>query len=569
MDGWSFGPSSIAAFIVFIGILIFVHELGHFVAAKYFNIKVLKFSLGFGPPLIAFKRGETQYQIAAVPLGGYVKMVGDSPVDDIAPEDRPRAFTTAPIYRRVIIALAGPVFNLVFPVMCYFAYNVLGPEVTAPVVGEIEVGLPAEKGGLKNGDRVLSVNGHRTWSFEVMADLISNRPGQDVTLEVLRDGKPVELHVVPKPFPEEDALGAPRVRGLIGVRPTQQGTRVGVDDPQRNAAGFETGDLVLSIAGQPVTKLIELERAVRANAGKTVEIVVLRSEAKAAGDLLFADDNHSLTLSAAVPEQAARTEGDASPLAALGIAPSDTFIRGLVPGGAADRAGFRPGDRIVEVDGKPISLFWMFVKEMERAQKEPVSVVVRRDGHAMKLSLASDEIIRKHEVTGKERPYYDLGIGMGSLPRDPATWHWDSSVGKQLEKAQLTLGEAITDAVQRTGEVILLTARVLFKLFSREISVDTVGGPIMIFQVAAAAASIGLSAYLQMLAMISVNLGLLNLLPIPIFDGGHLLFCAVEAVKRKPLSLRARETASIIGLVLLIALIILALRNDISRLGVF
>jgi regulator of sigma E protease len=562
MDGgWSFGPSAIAAFIVFIGILIFVHELGHFLAAKYFNIKVLKFSLGFGPPLVAFRKGETQYQIAAIPLGGFVKMVGDSPVDEVSPEDQPRAFTTAPIYQRVVIALAGPVFNLIFPVLCFFAYNLLGPTVTAPIVGQIEIGKPAERAGLKHGDRILSINGQRTWSFERIKDLISSRAGQDLAIVVLRDGQELELHVVPTAVKSEDLFGSPETSGRIGVTPAQEGTRVGVDDPSKNKGGFETGDLILTVGDKPVARIDELDRAIRANAGRTAEMSVARPQPLAAGDLFLADGSEPKTLSVPIPEGATGID-------ALGLAPSDTFLRGIRKGGAADRAGLRPNDRIVKIDGRPIALFWTFLSEIERAGKEPVKLTVRRGGEDIDLTLVSDETVRKHEVTGKERPYYDPGIGLGAMP-SVETIHWSSSIPDELEKANLTIGEAFTFALHETAAVIGMTALAIYKLFAHEISADTIGGPLMLFQVAARAAQLGVFEYLKMLAMISVNLGLFNLLPIPIFDGGHLLFCAVEAVKRRPLSLRAREAASIVGLVLLIALIILALRNDLLRLGLF
>lgn len=563
MDGgWSFGPAAIAAFIVFIGILIFVHELGHFLAAKYFDIKILKFSLGFGPPLISFKRGETQYQIAAIPLGGFVKMVGDSPLDEIAPEDRARAFTTAPIHRRAIIALAGPLFNLTFPILCFFAYNLLGPTVIAPVVGQIEIGTPAERSGLKNGDRMLSVNGHRTWSFKRMAELISSHAGEDLTLRVQRDGKELELHVTPTQVVNEDEFGSPEKSGRIGVSPYHIGTRIGVDDAKRNAGGFETGDRILSVGGKPVVHADEVDRAIREHRGKTVPFVVARPEPLSIGDAMFADAESPRTLQVRVP-------AEASDISALGLALSDTFLRAVRPGGAADRAGLRPGDRIVAVDGTAISLFWSFLAQHHQAQKRPLALTVRRQGKELAVTLKSDEKVLKHEVTGLDRPYYDHGLGLGSPPQHNETLHWSSSVREETEKVQLSLGEALTLSFRETAGIIGLTTLGLYKLFSRQISIDTVGGPIMLFQVAAQAAELGVFAYLHMLAVISVNLGLINLLPVPVFDGGHLLFCAVEAIKRKPLSLRAREAASIIGLVLLLALIVLAFRNDILRLGIF
>lgn len=561
MGGVSFGPSAVAAFIVFIGILIFVHELGHFLAAKYFNIKVLKFSLGFGPPLVSFRRGETQYQIAAVPFGGYVKMVGDAPGEEIDPADRARSFTSAPIRQRAIIALAGPAFNLVFPILCFFAYYLLGPEVIAPVVGRIEIGTPAQD-TLKRGDRILAVDGSRTFSFNRLKELVSTRPGDELTLRVLRDGQELDVKVTPMSVTKDDVFGSPEQQGVLGVTPDRAGSRIGVDDPRLNRGGFLTGDRLLSIAGKPVERAEDVEAAIKENAGKTVEVSVARPSPLAAGDLLLADAESPVKLSVPIP-------ADANGVAALGLMSSDPFVRGVVPGGAADRAGLRPGDRIVSVDGREISLFWSFASMMTLAQKKPVELSVKRNGELMTVTLVNDAVTRKHEVTGKDREFYDSGIGIGPYPRTLESQHWLTSAPEEIEVVELSIAEAFVASVRQTGGVIGMVGLGLYKLFAREISVDTVGGPLMLFQVAAQAAELGLFAYLHMLAWISVNLGLVNLLPIPIFDGGHLLFCAIEGVRKKPLSLRAREMASIVGLVLLLALIVLAMRNDIARLDLF
>lgn len=560
MDGsWTLSPSAIASFIVFIGTLIFVHELGHFLAARYFDIKVVKFSLGFGPPLIAFKRGEIQYQIAAIPLGGFVKMVGDNPMDEIAPEDRSRAFTTAPIYKRVVIALAGPAFNLLFPVICFFAHNLLGPTVTSPIVGSVEVGRPAERAGLRSGDRILSINGERAWKFERIRDLVSSHAGEKLDIELLREGKKLDLTVTPAAEQGEDLFGSRETTGRIGITPAQMGTRVGVDGGAGSA--FVTGDQILEIGDRPVQRLDELERAVREMAGRTVRVVVARPEPLTAGDLLFADASQPVTLTVAIPP-------GATGLDSLGLAPSDMFLRAIRPGGAADRAGLRPGDRIVRVDGRPVTLFWSFLPQVVNGGKQAVDLVVRRNGVEVPVTLVSDEVKRKHEVTGKERKYYDPGLGVGS-PATEDTLHWSSIIASPTEVAHLSIAEAFSQSVHETLDVIGVTAMFLLKLFSGGVSPDNVGGTFMLYQVASTAAQLGIFAYLKMLAMVSVNLGLFNLLPIPVLDGGHLMFCAVEAIKRRPVSLRVREAASIIGIVLLLALMVLALKNDILRAGIF
>lgn len=568
---WSVGPATVAAFIAFIGILIFVHELGHFLAAKFFDIKVVKFSLGFGPQLVAFRWGETVYQIALVPLGGFVKMVGDNPSDAVDPDDMDRSFTAAPVYQRALVALAGPAFNLFFPIVCFFAYNVLGPSVVSPLVGQIELNQPADKAGLRSGDRIISVDGYRTYSFGRITELISARPNEIVPIEVDRDGERLQLRVTPSETVATDLFGKPKQRGIIGVSWNRPGTRVGVAFPAQNHAGFLTGDRIVRVAGRPVSAFSDVDRAFRTFAGTQVEIRVARPQPKVAGGLLFADHEVPVDLSVSIPQ-------GATGAAALGLAPSEGFIRRIVPGGPADRAGLAPGDQIIEVSGRRIRLFWSFLLEARKSGGDPVSLTVRRAGARVPLTLMASKVTCTNEVTKKPVEIWDLGLGIGMTDQADCSEvnrkqqlyaQWDSVVPPSTEEARLTLSEALESALRETGNVIGLVATAIFKLFSTEVPIDNVAGPLRLFKLAAQAAEVGVFAYLRMLALISVNLGLINLLPIPIFDGGHLLFCLVEAVKRRPLSLRAREYATLVGLVILAALVLLALRNDLQELGIF
>ncbi len=573
---WSFGPTSVAAFIAFLGILIFVHELGHFLAAKYFDIKVVKFSIGFGPPILAFRRGETTYQIALVPLGGFVKMVGYNPGDEIAPEDELRSFGRAPLYQRAIIAFAGPLFNLGFPVICFFAYNLLGPMVLSPVVGQVELGQPAQAAGFETGDRIVEIEGQRTWSFDGIQRLISARPGLATQVVVERDGKPVALEVTPRSVPSRNALGTRYDRGMIGVSPRRAGTSIGVAFPDKNTGGFKTGDRILSVGGQPAANGDEAERLLRAQGGEQVRVMVARPVPKSAGDLIYATAAQAVALEVRVPAGFKKMED-------LGLASSDAFIRSLIPGGAAERAGLREGDQVLAVGGKPIRLFYSLLTEARVAKDQPFSVEVRRGGQVLRFSVVNDASRCIQQASKNPDVYYDAGFGRGPLPKD--AWcqamaepsferraqllsYWPSGAPPEVEKARLGLGESLVTSVRQTVDVIASVGLAIVKLMTRDISLDHVGGPIQIFKLAAQAAELGVFRYLELLAAISVNLGLINLLPIPVFDGGHLMFCGIEAIKRKPISLRTRNAASILGLVLVLALLALALRNDILSLGV-
>lgn len=558
--GLSLQPTAIAAFILLVGILIFVHELGHFLAAKYFNIKVLKFSLGIGPPIFRFTKGETTYQIALLPLGGYVKMLGDTPMDEIAPEDRNRAFTTVPVYQRAIVAFAGPLFNLVFPILCFFAYFVLGPTVDAPVVGQVEIGTPAERAGFKSGDRILEIQGSRVWDFDQISDFVGNRAGEPTAVKVQRGDDEVELEVTPKEVVMRDLFGGLGPRGMIGVSSIQLSTHVGVDSPRARALGFETGDRILKIGETKVDYLSDVERVLREKAGQTVPMLLARSERYAAGEVLLLRRTSPVRIEVEIP---ADTDG----ITALGLAPADAFVRSLEPEGPAALAGIRPGDRLVSVAGERTSFFYSFVAALERTGKDPVEVGIARDGVHQTFTLHKVPRERMNPVTGLEEPYYDSGFGLGSLPRSSHTLSWISGGRSIREVAHLSLSEAAWMSVVQTGKVIGGTMLALYKLFTGDISVKTVGGPILLFQVAAQAADLGIFAYLEHLALISVNLGIINLLPVPVLDGGHLMFCLIEAIKRRPVSLRVRELATIVGLVLLAMLIVLVFSNDISRIA--
>ncbi|MBX2811006.1 MAG: site-2 protease family protein [Myxococcales bacterium] len=566
-------PFIVAAVIVFVGVLIFVHEMGHFLAAKAFGIEVTKFSLGFGPPLLSFTWGETTYQVALVPLGGYVRMRGEHYDEgELSRADAKRAFNTAPVHQRAIIALAGPLANLLFPVVCFFAYNLLEPEVIPAVIGQVEAGEPADKAGLRPGDRILSVDGQRTWSFERLVQLISHRPNDALSLKIRRDQEILDVEVTPKAVVGEDLFGQRIERGMISVSNVFDGARVGVIDEARLSPSgeFQTGDTILSIADQPIRRADDLLPAFTSHLGKRVTVQVGRPNPALAGALISAERSELVTLYVLVPQ-------NLSSLSDLGLSVGSTFVRELAEGGAAERAGFLPGDRILEVNGRLIQHFWRLQTILKEAEAEPVSVTIQRSGQMLSLTLRQTPVTCVHMVTRKLRTVYDPGFGRGGVPEDGLDCedlyrpfvHWGQSISPKPEPAELSIEEAFMDSLRLTGQVMGLITTSLIKLITREVSADTVGGPLQFMNVAAQAAEAGMLAYLRWLAFISINLGVFNLLPVPILDGGHLLLCLIEAVKRKPLSIQTRERAAMVGLALLAMLLILALRNDLRSLEIF
>ncbi len=567
-------PQIVPAVLAFVGLLIFVHELGHFLFAKLFDIKVERFSLGFGPPLVRFVKGETTYQIAIVPLGGYVKMVGQDPHEDISPEDLDRAFSSAPVYQRGIVALAGPAFNIIFPVICFFAYNLLEPLQQAALVGTAEVGRPAQVAGFMPGDQIVQIGEDRVWSFERMSTLIRARPGMPTKVEVLRDEERVTLQVTPAAVHGRDQFGARVEFGQIGITALMPAARIGVFDVMKSPGDFKTGDRIAKIDGQELKVAYELDRQLRKLAGKTVEVISVRSQDLRAGALLGGRAEAEIIQLVNIPEG---TQG----MGDLGWAPSGPFIRDVVPGGAADRAGLQSGDQIVEVEGREIRLFWSFLQAVETSEGEPVQLIVVRDGQPHKLTLTPSKVSCIHDMTEEPMTVYDHGLGVGWMQQEElkcgavvargmsthASWY--AYAPSEPIAVRLSIGEAFLLSLDQTWDVTNKVAAMLYKFVTGGVPLDNLGGPITFFRVAAMAAEQGVMVYLQLLAVLSINLALFNLLPIPILDGGHLLFCLIEAVKRKPVSLRVREQSMMVGMVLLLALFVLAMANDLAKLGLF
>ena len=549
----------VASIVVLLGGLIFVHELGHFLVAKLLRVKVVRFSIGFGPRLFGFTRGETEYRIAALPLGGYVKMAGDDPTEEVAPEDVGRGFLEQAPWKRLVIALAGPVANLVFPgvifISLFLAQN--GNPVPAPVVGTVTPGSPAEQAGLRPGDRILSVAPPGGTAVPVryhgdVRELVSPHPGEALTLRVERDGKELPpLTLVPAPIEDTSPVETTR-RGVIGIGFMY--TAAVVAPPAPGAAGpLEAFDVVTQAAGKPIRHMADLDRALADAACRPLDLQVLREKPLPMPGAVLAD--FEPVKLAAVPTCDAAGKRT--------ILPADeevsTFVASVVPGSPAEKAGLRRGDALVSVNGKRVRTF----REVNTVGREflagkPVELALL-DGRTVSILPATEGYVDELTKEKKER----VVIGFGPDRRNPVD-------PKQLLVPEVNLvrplGEIMSLATNQLTAVVRLMVLGIGRIFTGDISFKTVGGPIMLFQIASEAAEEGLGEFLFQMALISVNLGLMNLLPIPVLDGGHITQALVESITRRPLSLRAREVANVIGLVLLVTLMIFVFKNDIVRL---
>jgi regulator of sigma E protease len=446
----------IAAFLVAIGILVAVHEFGHYWIAKKLGFKVLRFSIGFGKPLltrVGKDPDRTEYCLSAIPLGGYVKLL-DEREGDVQPAELHRSFTRRPIAQRVAVLLAGPAMNLIFASLLYAVLAMAGTEIVKPVVGQVRLDSPAAAAGLKSGDEIVQVGGYKVGDTE-------------------------ELQ-------------------------------------------------------------IDLLRQVSADA--SVPMRVRRGGAELAVTLHVADDTRTLT-----------EPGKLLPGLGFDLATwrADTVVQSVPPGSAGERAGLKAGDKLVAVDGRPIVNSSDFIGAVTGAPGGVLSVEVLRGGERQTLSTPVPKIVEDGRAIGR------LGITLAESQRS-----WPPGLVEIQRSGPL---EALGVGVKKTWEMSSLTVQMLWRMVTGQVSPKNISGVVSIAEFAGISAYLGLTAYMAFLAIISVSLGVLNLMPVPLLDGGQVVYQLVEAVKGSPLSERAQSFGQQVGIALLVVLMSLAFYNDISR----
>ena len=433
--------------IVLLGILIFVHELGHFLFAKKLGVRVLKFSLGFGPKLIGKKYGDTEYLVSAVPLGGYVKMMGEEPGDELKEEDKPFAYNYQPVWKRFLIVFSGPVFNLFFAAAIFFVVFLSGVPVPKPYVGKVMDNSPAAEAGFITGDRITAINGKTVSGWDDIDISINESHGDRLFFRIEREGKIIELPITPEKKTVKNIFGENTEVMDIGIVP-----------------------------------------------------------------LLY-------------PE-----------------------VGEVIKNAVAEKTGIKKGDRIVEIEGASIKTWDDMTAIIHGSPEKPLRLKIKRGENFLELTVTPEKKTFKYP-DGTEKQIGLIGI---------------SPAGNNAIK-KYNLLRAASLGIKRTWDMVVLTFVGVVKLIQRIVPAETLGGPIMIFQMAGQQASLGAMNFFLFMAVISINLGVLNLLPIPILDGGHILFLGVEAVRRKPLSEKVMAIAQRIGLAIIITLMAFAFYNDIIR----
>ena len=537
--------SFVFAFVLMLGILIFIHELGHFAAAKYCGVRVLKFSLGFGSPVgfgpyrLRWEHAGTEYVVGWIPLGGYVKMLGENPGDEEGDEalaSPDEVLNNKKLWQKLLIVFAGPVMNLVLPIFLFGLTLFIGINRAAPVIGNIERGSPAAEADLLVGDRVEKLNGKEVVWWDDVAKHIAAHPNENIQLDIVRNGEQIQRSLRISARHGVDEFNVPGERGWLGIEHMRLRPVVGVPDAKSQAAmdGLRSGDEIKAVNGQPVEDWNDLRLALR-QPGVEHQLSVERSAESGKQSL----------------EIRVRPTDD---LGALGILPATALVSGIEAGAPADKAGIEAGDLILTVDGEPVGSFESFAQTVRASGGRELSLVVARDGELHSMQVAP-VLIATDTGVGVDEDRYRIGIAA-----QPAVL-----LGAVAQDQVRNPLKALPRAVAMTWDTTKSYLRGLGKIITGEISRKQVGGPILIAEIAHNAMKQGWEAYLSVLILISINLGILNLLPVPVLDGGQAVIFLIEGVKRSPLSLRSREIAQQVGLSLLLLLMGLAFWNDIGR----
>ena len=514
---------SILIFMVFLGPLIFFHELGHFIMARLAGVKVEVFSIGFGPKLFKFKMGDTEYAFSLIPLGGYVKMFGDDPLSDkiLTQDEQDVAFTYKSKFARFWIVFGGPLANFILAFVLYFGLLLFGETVPQPRFGHIPVSGEYYQVGVRSGDALLGVNDDQIMSFDDL-NLIDSKV-HSITVErdereLTFDLKKTNIQFLQDFQKFQTSLRSPIVTGVKG-----QQWVVSLDP---NTFDLNQSLESISQSGSESIYLYETKTDLSNQQVKPEDIIKGNiREIKINGDFYEA-------------------------LAAHKLFPVDLVVESIVMKSPADKANLKKGDIITHINGASLTSFEDIRNQVQKFDgNKPLSIKVIRDSQLMNFNLEPV----KSKVGDQE--VYTVGVYSGAkvLPI------------KMIETGSRGLIGSFVTGLERTKEGFVKTLAGFKNLIVGDVSISNLGGPIAIGKVASDSFYISFSMFLRLMAIISINLGIINLFPIPVLDGGHIVFIILEAINKGPLSRKKMEVAQQFGLSLLFILIFIALFNDFYR----
>jgi regulator of sigma E protease len=541
------GYTIIVPFIILLGLLIFVHELGHFLVAKYFGVRVEVFSLGFGRKIFSRKKGDTTYALSLIPLGGYVKMFGDEMGADISEEEKKYSFLHKPVLQRMAVVLAGPFMNLIFAIFLYFIIVMAGEDVKAPVIGDVRSNTTAYSVGFRSGDRVLAVADEKIHSWNEFQEKITSFVGRSVAVKVKRDSLETEevLNISPISVPDTNILGLHDYVGTVqGLSNQTLSAMIGIADDESIWAksGLRTGDYVNAVNGVKVRSWVHLNNLLKTLKGKNAEF-----EGERVGP--SEKDSEKFKLSVVLPE-------DENSNVWSQIESSELYLAKVVPESPSAKAGFLAGDKLLKINDKEI-LEWDDLQSAVKGYQEAQGLLklkVLRKNQELELQV-QPQMTETTNIQGLHESRYTIGIAPWLALTPPVIEKW----------AQENAWAGLKRSIEKTYEITAMTLLSFSKLFRAQISAKNIGGIISIGQAASETFKMGWTQFVTMMALVSVNLFVLNLLPVPVLDGGHMVFYTIELLKGSPLSLKKMELAQRFGMVVLMSLMVFALFNDFTR----
>ncbi|HEX8048209.1 RIP metalloprotease RseP [Rhizobium sp.] len=548
-----FLTNNVITFVFVLSLLVFVHEMGHYLVGRWSGIRIMAFSIGFGPEIAGFTdRHGTRWKLSLIPLGGYVRFFGDedasskTDVDQLSAmteEERAQSFAGAKLWKRAATVAAGPIANFILAIAIFAVlFSVYGRTVADPVVAMVTRGGAAAEAGIEPGDRLVAIDGNKIATFDEVQRYVGMRPGRNIVLSVERDGQKRDFNIVPKLAEDTDQFGNKMEMGRIGIALVDpQVTAVEPGGPAARA-GVQAGDRLVAVDGNNVATYYDIVRYISDRPGKSLVLTVERD-----------GQTHDFPM---VPETLAEIDssGNKKDVGSVGISPVDPLVATIAQDSPAAGAGITLGDRILSVDGRAIGSIGEVQRYVASRADKTVVLSVQHDGMTRDIKV-TPKVAAEPDAFGNETEIGSIGISDGQTPI------------KLRYQAYGPL-QALSEGVKQTGSIISGTFEYLGNVIGGYMKADQLGGPIRVAQLSGQMATLGFSAVLQFAAILSVSIGLLNLMPVPVLDGGHLMFYAIEAVRGKPLGARAQDIAFRIGFAMVLSLMVFATWNDISsRIG--
>lgn len=553
--------------ILMIGGLILVHELGHYLVARWMGVHVVEFAIGVGPK-IWVKKGRqrrpdlppTEYTVGALPFGGFVKMLGTDPHEVVPPEIEAVSFNARPVWRRFLVMIAGPAFNILLALVIYFCGGLFEGSLPSSRVGVVDSNGAAWKAGLRPGDEIVAIDGDEVAYFWQVQRAVSSKfavVDDPESGESKLVGQPIEVtwrhhgQLVTRAF-DTDAVAIDRVPSLPGILVDRRGQLgvtndhvlpiVGVEPGSAaEAAGLRSWDRIVAIDGEPVDQLsVALDRIGRASE-KTVALAVLTYVDAVAPPI---------ELGVAKVRRVTLPPGPGT----RGLFSAECLVYAVVPSSPAATAGLRKGDRILSFEESECASWSFFDQRLRRSADRGGTLTWRRGDKTLSGKVALAKFLWPHELK-KDNTIGVHGIEVLVERAAPESIPNESRLSYAWYKMTTGIGDAMGQTLSILGG--LFSGRVAIK--------DGLAGPVTMGQLAARTSEYGWAYFFMLMAGFSVSLGLLNLLPIPILDGGQILFLAIEGIRRKPVSLRVRMIATYAGLAFVVILMVIVFRYDLER----